>query len=173
VRISGWDTNAAFAAATLYIPEVPSGSYYVMLCSAACREPLADLVPKPIQVVDDSLSAKTARKLETTKDKVQLALQRMRHDLRREGKRRRAAETDVAQVVRDVASLRKRTDSLDKDPQFVPWIAYLGWFAGGVGCATAAAINRRRRAAPGATSEGPPQHLPSEDRELVGSSTMP
>ncbi|HEU4488099.1 MAG TPA: hypothetical protein VFS38_02300, partial [Actinomycetota bacterium] len=171
VRISGWDTNAAFATATVSIPEVPSGRYYVMLCSAACREPLADLVPERIQVVDDSLSARTARKVETTKYKVQLALQRIRHDRRQEVKRRRAAETALAQVVRDVASLRRRTDSLNDVPRSVPWIAYLGWFTGGVGWATAAGMTRRRRAARVTGSEGPLEHLPSEERELVGSST--
>lgn len=171
VKLSGWDTNVVFATTTLSVPEVPSGHYYVMLCNASCLAPLADLVPNPVQVVDDPLTAKTARKLEATKAKVQLALQRTRHDLRLEGERRRAAETDLTQVKRDVALLTKRTESLEKVPQSVPWIACLGWFAGGVGCATVVAMARRRRTAPRATPEGPLQPLPSEERELVGSST--
>jgi hypothetical protein len=171
VIVSRWETNAAFAEAQISIPEIRLGRYYLMLCSRGCEEPLADIVPLRIEVVDDPLVAQMARRLEATQEKAQLALQRMRHDLRLQGRRIQAAEADVSQVTRDVAFWKKRTEPVEKHPESVPWLTYLGWFAGGVGCATPVAMSRRLRAARDTTFEEIVERLPEEGRELAGSTS--
>jgi hypothetical protein len=45
VVIGSGDANLALANAAFRVPELPSGRYSVMFCSAGCARPLADVIP--------------------------------------------------------------------------------------------------------------------------------
>jgi hypothetical protein len=51
VTVSVVDGNLARATATFTLPELPPGTYHLMLCDAECAEPLADVIPMRFTVV--------------------------------------------------------------------------------------------------------------------------
>lgn len=77
-----WDSRRARSTAELTIPEMPTGPYHLMLCDRGCRNPLGNLIPARVEVVDDPLAAQTARKLQDTAERTSLALDGVRKDLR-------------------------------------------------------------------------------------------
>lgn len=175
VELSQWDSSPSMSIAHLTIPDMPTGRYDLMLCDGGCRNPLADLVPLSVQVVDDPLAAQTARKLQDTNERLSLALARVRKDLRRTTGRVEAAQADSRQAV-DLAvdgarALRKRLASIATDRSSSPWPANLAWFVGGLGVASVAVRGRRRASL---THTGTPvERTPGDERELAASRSGP
>jgi hypothetical protein len=65
VSVSESDSNLARARAAFTVPELPPASYALMLCDAACAEPLADVIPaKGFTVVADPATAELAQRVE-------------------------------------------------------------------------------------------------------------
>ncbi|CAN5545391.1 hypothetical protein BH20ACT21_BH20ACT21_05520 [soil metagenome] len=123
VDLSQWDTNSARSTARLTIPELSLGRYHLMLCDRGCRNPLGNLIPARVEVVDDPLAAQTSRKLQDATDRTSLALARLRKDLRQSDSRvyLGAAEqlrklggvkANASETAQAVTALRKRLESL-------------------------------------------------------------
>ncbi len=181
VDLSQWDTDIARSTARLTIPELSLGRYHLMLCDRGCRNPLGNLIPARVEVVDDPLAAQTSRKLQDATDRTSLALARLRKDLRQSDSRvyLGAAEqlrklggvkANASETAQAVTALRKRLESLDTDPRSMPWPAYLAWFVGGLGVATAAARGRRRASL--MPTETPVERKPDDARELATSRSL-
>ena len=63
VTVSVSDGNRARATAAFTLPEIPPGTYQLMLCDAACAEPLADVIPATdFTVVADPATAQMAQR---------------------------------------------------------------------------------------------------------------
>ena len=168
VRLSDWDANLAVATAEIDVPEVTPGSYDLMICDAGCVNPLANLIPSRIEVSADALTAQTARKMEKTKTRLDIALQRVRHDLRQQGRRLEAATTGSAESADAIARLQKRVSSLDDrpPPPSSPWLPYLSFFLAGA-AVTSLVSAFRRRSSSGRPPEPPMPRIPDDARELV------
>lgn len=171
VTVSRWDSNLALSTLRLSIPEMPLGGYHLMLCDKGCRNPLGDLIPFRVEVVNDALTAQTARRLQQTTERTSLAIARVRKDLRQSGKKIRVARANAGETAEGVAALRKRLASLDTEPPSTPWPAYLAWFVAGLGIASAVVRGRHRTALP--LAETPVEHIPDDACELAASSSQP
>lgn len=161
-----WDSGRARSTAELTIPDMPTGRYDLMLCDRGCRNPLGNLIPAHVEVVDDPLAAQTSRKLQDATERTSLALARLRHDLRQSDRKFRVAKADAADASERVAALSKRVASIATEPPSTPWPSYLAWFVGGIGIASAVVRGRRRVFL---TTETPVEHIPDDARELAGS----
>ena len=182
VDLSQWDTNIALSTARLTIPELPVGRYHLMLCDRGCRSPLGNLIPSPVQVGADPLAAHTARRLQQTTEPTSMALARLRKDLRQSDRhvyltaakqlrKFRGVKVKASETAQAVTALRKRLASLDTNPPSTPWLAYLAWFVGGLGVATAAVRGRRRASL--TPTETPVERIPDDARELAASRSEP
>jgi hypothetical protein len=61
VTVSVWDGNLGRATAAFTMPAIPPATYHLMLCDAACTQPLADVIPATdFTVVADPASARMA-----------------------------------------------------------------------------------------------------------------
>ena len=164
VRLRSWDANIAIATAHVTVPHVAPGSYHLMLCDAGCITPLGNVIPLRVDVAADVLLAKTARKLEATNERSELALARVRSDLRRVAAHVEGAQTKAAETRARVARLQARL-SLSNEQRPSPWIVYAGWFA--AGAASALAVVRRRKVALRAQTQPPVAEVPDDARELI------
>jgi hypothetical protein len=165
VRLSNWDANLAIATTELHVPEVPPGSYALMLCNVGCATPLGNLIPLPIQVSSDALAARTARKLQSTNARLDLALARVRSDLRRQARQLNGARADFEQSTEAIARLQDRVASLEGETPSTSWLPNLLIFIAGAAATLLVLRFRGRR------SSGPPEDpitpVPDDARELV------
>jgi hypothetical protein len=166
VRVS--DANLARATAAFTMPELPPATYDLMLCDAACTEPLADVIPaKGFTVVADPATAQMAQRLD-----------RVERRIRRQAGRLAAArvDADVARVaVRNVRSeverLEASVSSLADESRSAPRWVYAGWVVAGVLVgALALVVLRRRRSRPSRSAQVAGWHPSDEElRELLSS----
>jgi hypothetical protein len=165
VELSQWDSNLAMSRADLTVPDVPPGRYELMFCDRGCRNPLGNLIPMPVQISDDTLAAQTARKLQATKERLELTVARLHRDLRLTEKKAGAAEADAEESADAIAALRKRLSSLDtsRGPS-TPWVPHVAWFVTAVVIAVAL---RLRRSDPVTDHRAAPEQVPDVTRELV------
>jgi hypothetical protein len=165
VDLSQWDSNLAMSRADLTVPDVPPGRYDLVFCDKGCRNPLGNLIPLPVQISDDTLAAQTARKLQATKERLELTVARLHRNLRLVEKKAVAAEANAEESADAIAALRKRLSSLDtsRGPS-TPWVPYVAWFVTAV---LIAAALRRRRSVPMTEHRTTPEQVPDDTRELV------
>lgn len=160
------DGNLVPARVRLTIPQVPPGSYDLMLCDSGCRTPLANLIPSAVHVTDDPVAAQTSRKLQDRNARLDLALAQVRSDLRDARRELRKVERDAAKANDAVARLNARLVTPRARPA-TPWVAYAGWFL--AGAAIALLASRRRLRTPPASRDAIVERIPDDARELVGS----
>lgn len=165
VRLSNWDANLAIATTELDVPEVAPGSYALMLCNVGCVTPLGNLIPLQIQVSADALAAQTARRLQKTNARLDLALARVRGDLKQQTRQLNVAKADSAESTEAIARLQDKVSSLDSEAPSTPWLPHLLFFLAGA-AATFLVLRFRRQG-----SSGPPEppiaRIPDDARELV------
>lgn len=149
VTVSVSDANFGRATAAFTVPELPPATYHLMLCDAACTEPLADVIPaKGFTVVADPATARMANRVDRLERRSrnqsgQLAAARADADKARVAARN--ARSDVEQLQAGVSALANEGRS---SPPAAPW-AYAGWLvAGALAGALALLVLRRRRSRP-------------------------
>jgi hypothetical protein len=149
VTVSASDANLARATAAFTVPELPPGAYHLMLCSRACAEPLADIIPtEELTVVADPATARLA-------ERVDRLWRRSRNQAHRLGSARAAAGKALiaARNARsEVEQLEVRVSTLAREKRSsaaaTPW-GYAGWLvAGALAGALALLVLRRRRSRP-------------------------
>jgi hypothetical protein len=163
VGVSG--ANMGRARAEFTVPELQPGTYHVMLCDAACAQPLADVFPtEGFTVVADPVTVQIAQRLERLERRIRNQAGRLAAagvDAGRERITTRNLGSEVQQLERRVSSLAGERRS---SPPVAPW-AYAGWLvAGALAGALALLVVRRRRSRP-------PLWAPSDEelRELLSS----
>jgi hypothetical protein len=163
VSVSG--ANMGRASAEFTVPELQPGTYHVMLCDAACAQPLADVFPtEGFTVVADPVTVQVAQRLERLERRIRNQAGRLTAagvDAGRERITTRNLGSEVAQLESRVSSLAGERRS---SPPVAPW-AYAGWLvAGALAGALALLVVRRRRSRP-------PRWAPSDEelQELLAS----
>lgn len=171
VQLSNWNSNLAVATAELKVPDMTPGSYALMLCSAGCRTPLANLIPLRVHVSVDPVAARTARKLVKTNDRLNIAFARVRRDLKKQYRQLTARSADsvesaesISRLQDGVIALETEVASLQTEAPSVPWPSYLMFFV--AGAASVLLIMRLRRRSP-ALLDAPITQIPDDARELT------
>lgn len=164
VTLFDGDANLTRGRLQLLIPEIPPGRYALMLCDAGCRTPLGNHIPVPVNVTEDVLAAKTARRLDESNERLRLALARVRRDVRQTQRQLRHVQNQANEDEGTVATIPGKPAS-DADEGVPPWIAYAGWFVAGAAAAALSLTRRRRRASlrPDLVIE----QIPDDVRELT------
>jgi hypothetical protein len=162
VTLFGRDANLARGRVRLTIPDIPPGPYSLMLCDQGCNTPLGNHIAVPVNVASDVLAAQTARRLDNANERLQLALGRVRRDVKQAQRQLRIAETDAAEALDAVARLERRPATKSKS-NTSPWIAYAGWFIAGAIAFLALVRRSRRSELPNVIIE----RTPDDARELT------
>jgi hypothetical protein len=171
VALSVSDEGFGRASAAFTLPELPPATYDLMLCEAACAEPLAEVIPaEGITVVADPATARMARRVE-----------RLERRIRNQAGRLTAARVDADSALvatrnarSEVERLEARVSSLADEgrssARAAPW-AYTGWLVAGVLIgALALSVLRRRRSRPSRPARVGGWHPSDEElRELLSS----
>jgi len=165
VELSRWDSNMAVATANLQVPEVTAGQYNLMLCDAGCRTPLADVIPQRVRVSPEPLAAETARKLDRVSMDSDLAIRRLRHDVREANRQLVDVAAATIESTRAIEQLQKEPSAPEPVPSPTPWWAFAGWFLAGVAVAFSATRARRKHSS--LPEELPIERVPDDARELV------
>lgn len=103
-------SNLARARGSFQVPELPGGSYDLMICDAGCAHPLADLIPARFTVVADPATARALARV----DRLDGRLERQERKLvgaRAAGRRAIAAATHAQS---DVEALEARILALER-----------------------------------------------------------
>ena len=169
VEILPSNGNFVNAAVRLSIPEIPTGNYYLMLCDAGCRNPLADVVPSPVVVSADALSAKTARELRRLSDSTGVQIMRLDRRVRRSSAQVRGLEDEIVQMHAQIAALRDRPASPEERSDAL-WPSYLVGLGGGLLIALlamGARLAMRRKGNPVPKRETAIEDIPDDTRELT------
>jgi hypothetical protein len=149
VELGRWNANIAVASATFVVPDLDPGRYHVMLCSARCEEPLADVIPAKLSVIADPATGQLTRRLTRVENRMgEIIRLDDKVDLTRDyvlSVRRMVftQRVDFNALSDRVEVLAGRLKEAETSGPGIPWFAFLGWVvAGGVG---AALVVRRRR----------------------------
>jgi hypothetical protein len=162
VTLWGRDANLARGRVRLTIPDIPPGRYTMMLCDEGCNTPLGNHIPIPVNIASDALAAQTARRLDNANERLQLALGRVRRDVKQAQRQLRIAETDAAEALDAVARLERRS-ATKSDSNTFPWIAYAGWFFAGAFASLVLARRSRKSEPPHVIIE----RIPDDASELT------
>ena len=157
----GRDANLGRGRVDLSVPVVSPGRYWLMLCNAECRTPLGNHIPVPVNLTSDVLAAQTARRLNRSKERLTLALARVRGDVRQTQRQLRQVEADAAEAM-DAVAQPEQAPVTDRDTSGPPWIPYTGWFL--AGAAVAFTLRRQRKVL---LPEVLIKHVPNDARELT------
>jgi hypothetical protein len=146
VAVSVSDANWGRARAAFTVPELPPATYHVMLCDAACAEPLADVIPiAGFTVVADPATEQIAQRVDRLERRIRNQAGRLAAagvDANRERVAAQDARAEVMQLERRVSYLAGRRQS---SPPAAPW-AYAGWLlSGALAGALILLLLRRRR----------------------------
>jgi hypothetical protein len=169
VRVS--DGNLARARAAFTMPELPAGTYHLMLCDTACTEPLADVIPaESFNVVADPAAARIGNRVDRLERQTGAQAARLaaaRADTDEALAAARTARSEVEQLKRSAASL---ADERRDAPPAGPW-AYAGWLvAAALAGALALLAVRRRRSRPPRPARDVGWHPTDEElREFLSS----
>ena len=172
VTVSVPGANLGKARAAFTVPELPHATYHVMLCDAACAEPLADVIPtEGFTVVADPATVQMAQRVD-----------RLARRIRNQAGRLAAAGTDAnrgriaAQDARsEIERLERRVSYLARDrrssPPVAPWAAYAGWLVAGAltGAVVLLVLRHRRSWPPRPTSDARWHPSDEELNELLSS----
>jgi hypothetical protein len=157
VAVSVSDTNLGRARATFSVPDVPAATYHVMLCDAACAEPLADVIPaEGFTVVADPATARIALRVERLEQRLRNQAGRLaaaRAEAERARVTARRARVDVEQLEERVASAAGQ--GRGRRPALVDRWAYAGWLVAVALAGILGLLVRRRRLSAAAPRPGP------------------
>ena len=132
VTVSVSDANLGKATAAFTVPDISPATYHLMLCDAACTEPLADVIPATgFTVVADPATAQIAQRADHLERRVRNQARRLaaaRTDTDRARLAARKARSEVEQLGARVSS---PADESRRSPRVERW-AYAGWFVAGV-----------------------------------------
>ena len=106
VEIHDGASNLARGTIHLEVPEVDPGRYELMLCNLECRQPLANVVPLKVTIVDDQAVAMLSRQVDNFKSRLFLMNMSLREKVRR-SVAERALEEDLVALEKEVASLNE------------------------------------------------------------------
>jgi hypothetical protein len=140
------DGNLGWARAAFTVPELEPGSYHVMLCDAACTEPLGDVFPaQRFTVVADPATvqlAQRANRLERRVGRQAAQLAARRADAGRDRITAQNTQAEVEQLERRISALAAE---VQRPERVSPW-AYAGWLlTATLAGALVLLIHRRRR----------------------------
>jgi hypothetical protein len=169
VKVS--DANLGKATAAFTVPQLPPGTYHLMLCDAGCTEPLPDVIPaKGFTVVADPATAQLAQRLDSLARRIQSQADQLataRADADRALVAAQSAHSEVEQLKASVSSLANDGRS---SPLAAPW-AYAGWLvAGALAGGLVLLVLRRRRSQPSRPARVAGWHASDEElQELLSS----
>jgi hypothetical protein len=130
VTVSLSDANLARATAAFTVPHLPPGTYHLMLCDTACREPLPDVIPAAgFTVVADPATARMAKRVDRLERRSRSHADRLgavRAQTDKALAAARQARSDAEQLEASVSSPADRSRSAPA----APW-AYAGWLVAG------------------------------------------
>jgi hypothetical protein len=144
VVLGSAELNTALANASFTVPRLPIGTYTVMLCSAGCTRPLADVIPATgFTIVADRVTARVAAQA----DRLELQARRQAARLDKTRAEAFAAEASASIDRAELRSLSKRLDATDRRVAAAErsiW-EHVPWLFAGVGLGVLLVIARRRR----------------------------
>lgn len=164
----GSNSNLYRVSVRLSIPEIPPGTYYLMLCDPGCRTPLADIVPTTVRVTDEPLAAQASRQIERYRAHFDSKLLRIDALARRSIGRARGAEQDIAEMSARIGALNDRLERLRDRPQPFPWVPVVSAAALGAFFASVLMLVLKARRAPVVSDrpwETPTETLPAAPSE--------
>lgn len=151
VELMGSDSNLVRATVRLSVPDMPPGTYYMMLCDVGCRTPLGDIVPTAIRLTDEPFAARALRLIERYRAHFDSKLLRIDRLARKSLSRTLDAEQDIAELKARVGALSSEIESLRHRPAPGPWGPVAAGAAGGSMVVLTGALGmmllRRRRGA--------------------------
>jgi hypothetical protein len=142
VSVGVSNTSLGNVSAAFTVPEVPPGTYHVMLCDVNCTKPLANIIPTPgFSVVADPATAEVAQRIDRFERRVRSQGQELNEVRTAAGLARVAARDGHSEI----EHLRETVSSLADEAGGTPIWAFVGWLAaGGLAAALAALLMRRR-----------------------------
>jgi hypothetical protein len=153
VAVSVTDSNLAHARASLVLPELPLGSHALMLCSAGCARPAADVVPaRGFQVVADPVTARLVERAVRLDRRLAAQARRLEAARAATATLRRTSRASIRSLDDRLAALDRRVAAVQDAPETrAPLVAWVGWLVAGavVGGLAVAALARRRGRRPG------------------------
>jgi uncharacterized coiled-coil protein SlyX len=175
VAVDAVDGNLAVARGAFRLPELAPGRYAVMLCTAGCASPLADVVPaERYQIVADPATARLAervRRLEERLVRQAGALLETRAALAEVRKEARGSAAVLEQLeARLAAAGRRPTGHVS-----VPWLFLSGWALAAVLLVALGLLValRRRPASPAWPSDAELAELIASERARAVSGRRP
>lgn len=150
VTFSDRDSNLSTATAHLDVPDVPAGSYNLMLCSPGCVEPVGDLIPIKVRVSSDPAMAAEVRRLTQKEWDLRSALAGTKRDLRQTNQKLIAAESEAEA---EAAPPVERDISATPAAETTPWWSYAVWFMGGAVLTLVALQLGQRKRVPSAQAQ--------------------
>jgi hypothetical protein len=106
VTLSGFDSNLGTATARVTIPDVAPGDYSLMLCTAGCAAPLANVIPASVRVSSDAALAARVRALTARK-------WRQMHSLAIARRRLNVSRKRVFDLTQSLEVQTRRSEGLD------------------------------------------------------------
>lgn len=168
VKILGSSSNWVRAAVRISLPEIGTGSYYLMLCDPGCRRPLADVVPTRVRVTAEPLAAEALRQVARYRAHTDMKILRLDRLARGARARAVALEAEVARMDAEMGALRTRLAASGEAPsnRWEPYV--LGATAGTLlvllGTLLASALRRRVGSPVGDIAL---EDIPDDARELT------
>ena len=182
VTLSDWNSTLVRARVRMDIPTMPVGRYSLVLCTAGCTKPLADVIPHDNMRVFATGGAAAARELQRVRREHRVE-QRMLHremayledrldGAQRDARRRLAASAnsaveadllraDVDRLLDRNEELNARLAAADARSDQVRWAAIAGWAIAGL-LAIVGTVRRRRSSGDDHPPPDVPETVPSE-----------
>ena len=146
VTLSLNDVNLGRASVSFTVPELPAGTYHLMLCDAGCQAPLANVIPaRGFTIVADPATAALSQRVDGLERVVRQQARLREHALATVRTGLRRATDAAAGSTRSVERLSARVALLEgENPSLA---AYAGWFVAGAlaGALALLVVSRRRR----------------------------
>jgi hypothetical protein len=145
VAVSVAETGLGRASAAFTVPDLPPGTYHVMLCDAACTEPLADVIPtKGFTVVADPVTAQVAQRVDRLERRIRKQARQLAASRKGADRARITARNTRSEVERLEGRLSSVAGERRSSPRVGPW-AYAGWLVAGALAGVLLVLRRSRR----------------------------